>query len=134
MRQIKFRYYLENGEDEDLGYHCVEIQPTQRISFKRYCGELEFRGQYTGYKDKNDIEIYEGDIISVDKSLISSVKTVENYEVVRNDDNMFYGAWCGVHLTNDTFLILDDFFTYEVIGNIYDNPELTCSKILNKED
>jgi uncharacterized phage protein (TIGR01671 family) len=76
--------------------------------------------QYTGLKDKNGREIYEGDIIrehAIDEDgqhLISSVV-------------FFDGAFCtddGEYLY-DAIMSLDrDENHSEIIGNIYENPDL----------
>lgn len=85
--------------------------------------------QYTGLKDKNGKEVYEGDIIE------SPLWEDEPYEIVFKDyafkvrdirKKIMYGS--------DLFFDIDDSLsgcvgeTFEVIGNIYENPELLRGK------
>lgn len=66
-------------------------------------------GQYTGLKDKNGVEIYEGDVLRAESGKI--------YEVIFGQ-----GAYRIKHSTRK--LLLVDGWYYEVIGNIHDAPEL----------
>jgi uncharacterized phage protein (TIGR01671 family) len=82
--------------------------------------------QYTGLKDKNGVEIYEGDIVSLKGQWIDASGPVglggkENQQVEWNKEttgwNPFanYDSDCGVYIEADGC---------EIIGNIYENPEL----------
>jgi len=78
--------------------------------------KLNTLGQYTRIKDKNDVEIYEGDIL----------KTSDNIEIV-----VWHEEYCAFYLENKRVNSTTCMSYYhnkrggcEVIGNIYENPEL----------
>ena len=112
MREIKFRVW--DG---------VKIHTVYRLEFT-FNGELIGRKtykfmQYTGIKDKNGVEIYEGDMNKTNSSL---------YKVVF-DKCCFWGVdergKYPIYQINH--YVLDDEI-FEVIGNIYENPELLEQK------
>lgn len=72
--------------------------------------------QYTGSKDKNGKEIYEGDILYRPESKRGNTICFELKQIVEWDDRMG-----GFDL--DRYDIEED--ELNVIGNIYENPELT---------
>lgn len=109
MREIKFRAW-------NASKNCME-----QDVYKEWNNLM----QYTGLKDKNGREIYEGDlykfIISHDMYNPESGHTtfeVVHVKAVTFEDGAFYH---GTHLLSE-IIEFDDSFTY--VGNIYENPEL----------
>ena len=95
-----------------------------------YYGEIlvnrETVGQYTGLKDKNGKEIYEGDILLAPEWL-GSLKCICIYQQ-ENTVNPIQGFGLYSYDTYfrkyNTLVESDEWDEFEVIGNIYDNPEL----------
>jgi len=81
--------------------------------------------QYTGLKDKNGKEIYEGDVVSYQTSMgFDASETYEEVEEVKYKSGAFtpvYLSKRGFHDYNDKPVIVKDL---EVIGNIYEHPKL----------
>ena len=76
-------------------------------------------GKYTGLKDRNDVKIFEGDILHDEGHMY-------NGEVVYKTG---YGGWWYFSKSGfGTSLEFDDFDELTVIGNIHDNPELLEEK------
>lgn len=132
MGDIKFRAWdkKKNNWFDDEGSLYIELNGNINFGWN---GEVmdDYTDrvillQYTGLKDKNGIEIYEGDIVKA-----SSTGIWGKFQVKWRQDGspcwIMYPAWksgitWSLHGTlNDKSEYQDD---VEVIGNIYENPEL----------
>ncbi len=79
-------------------------------------------GQFTGITDKNGAKIFEGDIVKTKKyGKIVGHSCVNDYDIfsVKYEPAMFR-----LEHHNREFVFVDEGTDYEVVGNIYDNPEL----------
>ena len=88
--------------------------------------EKETIGQYTGLKDKNGKKIYEGDILLAPE-WFGRLKCVCIYQQ-ENNVNPIQGfglySYDSYFRKYNTLVESDEWDEFEVIGNIYDNPEL----------
>ena len=83
-------------------------------------------GEFTGLKDKNGKEIYEGDIICIHDN---DYDDDSNSEVKFRNGVFGVENWTKKSLTTLNFFMLDSNsyepeYSVEVVGNIHDNPEL----------
>lgn len=111
MKEIKFRawdkrfnmmvYQLADGYKLTLSGKVVVLNYNNKVI--RESDEFELM-QYTGLKDKNGVEIYEGDILSTFMGR-KEIKGIMGW-----NEN---GRWAEFYPLNK----------FEIIGNIYENPE-----------
>ena len=134
MRMIKFRGQRQSDNKWIYGdlmqptelCDIYEISDCNTIDGSRYDVIKDTVGQYTGLHDKNGKEIYEGDII---QHLYEYSDITDRYLVEWDEDELRYVFQ---NLSNkNNFCALEDMYddyygdyAIEVIGNIYDNPEL----------
>lgn len=110
MDRIKFRAWEKNLKEmiEVYNIDFVSKMINRDIAF-RFFDEVELM-QYTGLKDRNGKEIYEGDIVRYFKDELGIVKFVAGSFII--DGNTCY----------ESFLELGG--KIAIVGNIYENPDL----------
>ncbi|MCK9370761.1 YopX family protein [Candidatus Dojkabacteria bacterium] len=109
MRTIKFRAWDKKANKMELWEEVISAV----MFFRYFDGNYELM-QYTGLKDKNGKEIYEGDYFKDD------IWYVEKALIEFN--NGMFGWWSD---GKEEFIPLNDCKNIEVTGNIYENEELT---------
>jgi len=86
--------------------------------------------QYTGIKDKNDIDIYEGDVIEFIQTHEDGSGNTLHLGVVTWEDGSLYSKSIKNEISRGMGGMSKN-CTREVIGNIYENPELIKGEITN---
>lgn len=126
MRPIKFRGALKNSKEWRIGSLLVDGKDYFIVkndeNFERiYPVIKESVGQYTGFKHVDGTEICEKDVLGFDAHIDMVVDYYEGCFVGVSTNKTQRINWRPIPLTE----LLEK--GYEVIGNIYDNPELLKS-------
>ena len=131
-REIKFRAYDEyNNEMYIVDNLSFEDGLMIKVDmFNDYFEPEEMiLMQYTGLKDKNGVEIYEGDIIKFiddydefEDRDIYEIGVIQNYDkIYKNESDESSFPNCDYYFSKH----LEDYYSEcEVIGNVWENGEL----------
>jgi uncharacterized phage protein (TIGR01671 family) len=126
MKENKFRAW--DGEDMQTNLGCVLLSCLEEGVIETPDGEDVIDCvymQYTGIEDKNEVDVYEGDIVSLYEHRYRGDGSYDDsLAVVEWDDD-----FCGFVFKllpreggdSEAFLFEN---IIEVLGNIYENPEL----------
>jgi len=122
MRAIRFRAWERNLK-EMIPVYDIDFK-TEIINVKsawRFFNEIELM-EFTGLVDKNGKEIYAGDVVSalddatedpnwgLDRQRVGTIEYIDNLFALKCND-IYLSNWINAE-------------NIEVIGNIYENPEL----------
>ena len=117
---VSYGVNLDAGYAEVMGVDCAEVTDGRWKFAGDHDADEVILMQSTGLKDKNGVEIYEGDIL---------FHKLQGKRVVYYPFNKYiasFGLECVAHGFKGTLQDADRL--YEVIGNINENPELLENK------
>lgn len=112
MRDVAVLHFTKGGKVNSIEYWKTPSE------LKSYHVRNLVLMQSTGLKDKNGVEIFEGDLVEHDDNLNGDWETFEACEVVYDKD---YAQFC---FKWDAGNFLTDYRNLNVIGNIYENSDL----------
>jgi hypothetical protein len=112
MREIKFRALTIEGK-VIYEIKCIEFYKDGIIYVNNDTVPIKQLIQYAGLKDKNSKEIYEGDILQWEPGIVAEVYWDNQWGYLTKNGEKCGG---GLGLSAPEYI--------EIVGNIYENPEL----------
>lgn len=116
-REIKFQIEIQhtNGDKQVIVNSLFDVQNGMCYHELGHGWKINWYRQYTGLKDKNGVEIFQGDVLRKTYGSSTPIFVVD------------YHAERGLYVAVDGYnmpLFEHALIHCEVIGNIYQNPEL----------
>lgn len=120
-----FTFIVGKVEYSSVGYCCDCDRPYS----DQWIVDPKTVGQYTGLKDKNGVEIYFSDIVKLHNKWETKTPYISKVEgnvsigamVRQHPAHEWLGLGCSRNLIS---YCVSDGCICEVVGNVYDNPEL----------
>lgn len=114
MREIKFRAW--DNINAKMIYEHAEKESFTYFGSSEILQRFNIVMQFTGLIDKNGKEIYEGDIVAT----LDNHENPALYQIKWRHDVYMIAGYGG----NGEWLYLEELEGCEIIGNIYETPEL----------
>ena len=125
-REIKFRAQKSNNNEIvyfDLKYFLENDEDKMPDAMQYVLKNIK---QFTGLLDKNGTEIYEGDILKTLNNIVFVFfgKHLSYVTMLGKKDTIETNGWLVINAKTHIDVLDESFCNGEVIGNIYENPEL----------
>ena len=122
----KFRAWYTPFKGKTIGQEMKYGQAGRLITHAEMAPDKYVLMQSTGLKDKNGVEIFEGDVVSV--SVRNGFDYLDNKVCIVKNSIDYSGLVCATVDEDLEYQIFNtelfEEYTYEVTGNIYENSEL----------
>ncbi|MDQ8566411.1 YopX family protein [Enterococcus faecium] len=121
----KFRAWYTPFKGKTIGQEMKYGQAGRLITHAEMAPDKYVLMQSTGLKDKNGVEIFEGDVVSV--SVRNGFDYLDNKVCIVKNSIDYSGLVCATVDEDLEYQIFNtelfEEYTYEVIGNIWENSE-----------